>query len=188
MDRQLGKQIQYAAIGGVEKQLMSRNLLAFVRGFFEHRHNFDGGYIQPPAVRLYPHHGALFIAFMRDGVRGQNLRHEIVPLFDHISGPLVQSAEFAVFLGVQRRQINGKKNQGQQINRTFHDTPLPFRATGHGKAMIRVSGPPGLYENPPIPPLSKGGKGGFSCFVVSMLGMGVIPIWRRGDRDPAAVC
>jgi hypothetical protein len=49
MDRQLGKQIQYAAIGGVEKQLMGRNLLAFVPSFFEHRHNFDGGYIQPPS-------------------------------------------------------------------------------------------------------------------------------------------
>lgn len=100
MDRQLGKQIQYAAIGGVEKQFMSCNLSAFVPGFFEYRHNFDCGYIQPSAVRLYPHNDALFIAFMRDGVRGQNLRHKIVPLFDHISGPLVQSADFTVFLGV----------------------------------------------------------------------------------------
>ena len=103
MDRQLGKQVHYAAIGGVEKQFMSHNLLAFVPGFFEHRHNFDGGYIQPPALRLYPHNGALFITLMRDGVRGQNLRHEIVPLFDHISGPLVQSADFTVFLSMQRR-------------------------------------------------------------------------------------
>jgi hypothetical protein len=31
-------------------------------------------------------------------------------------------------------------------------------------------------ENPPIPPLPKGGEGGFSCFVEPALGMGVISV------------
>jgi O-antigen biosynthesis protein WbqP len=42
---------------------------------------------------------------------------------------------------------------------------------------MRESG--GLYENPPITPLPKGGKGGFSCFVVPDTGMGVYKVVKR---------
>ena len=43
-----------------------------------------------------------------------------------------------------------------------------------------------LYENPPIPPLPKGGKGGFSCFVVPAPVMGVIVVNGGGRLDSIA--
>jgi hypothetical protein len=51
----------------------------------------------------------------------------------------------------------------------------PLFATLHDKKHI--------YENPPIPPLPKGGKGGFSCFVE--------PVWAwvlHGKSERGRLC
>jgi len=42
-----------------------------------------------------------------------------------------------------------------------------------------------LYENPPVSPLPKGGKGGFSCFVVAASHMDQIDEHNRGKRNRA---
>ena len=81
---------------------MGCNLLVFVLCFFKYRNNLDSSYIQPLAVNIYAYNNALRITFMRDVVRGQHARNEIVLFFDYLIRPLLQGADFTIFLCVNR--------------------------------------------------------------------------------------
>jgi len=82
---------------------MRGDLLAFVGGFLKHGNNLDRCYIHPLVVHVDAYHNTLPVDFMRDFIGGQNPHDKVVLLLGHMSCPLIERANLAVFLRLRDR-------------------------------------------------------------------------------------
>ncbi len=86
-----------------EEQFVRCNLPSFIGGFFKHRNNLNGRYVQPFIIHVDADHDALVIDLVRNFIGTQNPDDKVILLLGNVRRPLLEGANFAVLLRLGHR-------------------------------------------------------------------------------------